>query len=367
MADTSSDLTIGSSGVAQSDPQTPGHPIQPQPQKPKVKLILHYEQRCPTIPSKLEPYTESEIRELEAGAQEQERVFIYFPKIPMELQLEIWELASFIEPPRTYILNAIELPRIEYKTVSIGICGSQLKSHSRNEIFKPPALLHVNKAARMVAKKNLTLLFPVNKFQPTPVYFNPKIDTIRLNWSAHTRRHPLEQLPERRRRKHFDVELSSELCSVIQSMDLVTNFCGSSPGSSEKWWFRQFSAPQNMWTLLIDLIQPKVDLSRTFMSLKSLNMIIPSARFVGLEDIFREARRPKGRIAFWDVLKSAVELGFSHEGEDIRSPDLKIGVETRLDGCRRTARMFSFDKEYARIIHPNGRFLEMPVMDLPCR
>ncbi|CAG8974703.1 hypothetical protein HYALB_00006439 [Hymenoscyphus albidus] len=365
MASASSDQTTGSSGVAQSDPQTPGHRIRPQPRKPKVKLVLHYEQRCPTIPSKLEPCTRLEIRELEAGAQEQERVFIYFPKIPMELQLEIWKLASFLEPPRTYILNAIELPRIEYKTVSIGICGSQLKFHSRNEIFKPPALLHVNKAARMVAKKTLTILFPVNKFQQTPVYFNPKIDTIRLNWSAHTRRHPLEQLPERRRRKYFDIELSSELCSVIQSMDLVTNFCGSSPGSSEKWWFRQFMAPQNMLTLMIDRKQPKVALSRTFMSLKSLNMIIPSARFVGLEDVFREVQRPEGRNAFWGVLESAVELGFALEGEDIRRPDLKIGVETRLDGCRRTARMFSFNREFARIIHPNGRFLEMPIMDLP--
>jgi hypothetical protein len=97
-------------------------------------------------------------------------LFGFFPQLPLELQLSIWEAAIDNEPPRNIVIRPLD--GIQYLRDDH---GNYYEIRCRREV---PALLHVNRESRGVASKTYRLHFgAINK---RPQYFDLNRDVLHL-------------------------------------------------------------------------------------------------------------------------------------------------------------------------------------------
>ncbi|KAL2074174.1 hypothetical protein VTL71DRAFT_7952 [Oculimacula yallundae] len=92
--------------------------------------------------------------------------FKFFPRLPAELRLMIWELAL----PGERVVRIQDFPECIHKHQPSAVCrciGSKARV---------PTLLHVCHESRALALKHYTITFENRMFQPT--YFNPNLDIL---------------------------------------------------------------------------------------------------------------------------------------------------------------------------------------------
>jgi hypothetical protein len=96
--------------------------------------------------------------------------FGFFPQLPLELQLSIWEAAIDNEPPRNIVIRPLD--GIQYLRNDH---GNYYETRCRRGV---PALLHVNRESRGVASKTYRLHF--SAIDDRPQYFDLNRDVLHL-------------------------------------------------------------------------------------------------------------------------------------------------------------------------------------------
>ncbi|KAF7950950.1 uncharacterized protein EAE97_002502 [Botrytis byssoidea] len=129
-----------------------------------------------------------------------ENTFPHFLDLPLELRVQIWELAAFHK--RILELN---YDIVDKKFVNYG---------------PPPAILHTNRESRKIALQSYNMSFGTDT-QPADIYFNPVCDTIYFS----SRQYVDEVMAIA---KHFSIQSSFlPYHHQIQSIALAKQFWGA--------------------------------------------------------------------------------------------------------------------------------------------
>lgn len=99
--------------------------------------------------------------------------FSKFSQLPTELRVQIWEYA--VPGPRTVAVVSVDGKWSSEYFAEARVEGGT--AYQPRALTQVPAMLHASTESRAVALESLKLYFHVH-FNGSPVYFNPKIDTL---------------------------------------------------------------------------------------------------------------------------------------------------------------------------------------------